>query len=329
MKFTIAPLLLSSVFASKAGKLAKFPKAKAKAAKSAYYGSLSASMSVGPEPPITVTGCGEIFTNQKVVLTDNLNCGPLVGGDPQDQEDCAVTLNGPEAEIDCDDFKLSQVATPPFYNGGPYQSGICLINGAKATNCNVKKFVDGIYVTDGGEVRSSFLTSNWFGIYAVFTEDGTLTIEDTDAKSNVNRGLGIGVFVDGVNAQLIVKGNVNINSNIIGMYSFLGANTKLDIAVLNDATLNLEQNRYGFFADFEDVDVVSGAELNVEVKENGTLESCGNIVYDIYGKVKASATATFSGTGYTCDQAKVVFIVLGGGTVGTVVLPNCQVCPSN
>jgi hypothetical protein len=58
MKFTIAPLLLSSVFASKAGKLAKFSKVKgAKAAKSkSAYGSMSASMSVGPEPPITVTG---------------------------------------------------------------------------------------------------------------------------------------------------------------------------------------------------------------------------------------------------------------------------------
>ena len=171
MKFTIAPLLLSSVFASKAGKLAKFPKAKAKAAKSAY-GSMSASMSVGPEPPIR---CGESFTDTKVVLTDNLNCGPLVEGDP----DCAVTLNGPEAEINCDDFTLSQEATPPFYFGGPYRSGICLNNGATAINCNVEQFNGGIRVTDGGEVVNSNLSPNWKGINALFTEDSTLTIEDT------------------------------------------------------------------------------------------------------------------------------------------------------
>ena len=177
MKLAIGPLLLSSVFASKAGKLAKFSKVKAKAAKSAYaYGSLSASMSVGPEPPITVTGCGEIFTNQKVVLTDNLDCGQLVG-DPQL---CAVTLDGPEAEIDCNGNTLSQVATPQeFYTDGPFGRGICLNDGATAINCTVERFDDGIRVTDGGEVRSSFLTSNNIGIFAAFTEDGTLTIENT------------------------------------------------------------------------------------------------------------------------------------------------------
>ena len=113
-----------------------------------------------------------------------------------------------------------------------------------------------------------------------------------DANSNVNFGLGIAVFVDGVNAQLIVKGNVNINSNGDGMFSFLEANTKLEINV-----------------------------------ENGsTLESCGNTQFDIYGTVDATATATFPGTGYTCDQAKVVFIGDNGGTVGTVDGPVCQPC---
>jgi hypothetical protein len=116
MKLTIATLLLSPVFASKAGKLAKFPKAKA--AKSAY-GSLSMSasmsMSFGP-PPITVTECGEIFTDTKVVLTDNLNCGSLV--DPQ--EFCAVTLDGPKAKINCNGNTLSQEASPNFYADGPF-----------------------------------------------------------------------------------------------------------------------------------------------------------------------------------------------------------------
>jgi hypothetical protein len=111
-----------------------------------------------------------------------------------------------------------------------------------------------------------------------------------DASSNGYIGLGINVD-SGVEAEFIVKGNVNINSNDgYGMYSFLGANTKLEINV-----------------------------------ENGsTLESCGNDDYDISGEVVASATATFSGDGsYTCDQAKVVF-----NGDGTVVPPNCQACPS-
>jgi hypothetical protein len=139
-----------------------------------------------------------------------------------------------------------------------------------------------------------------------------------DANSNSNYGLYINAR-NGANAELIVKGKVTLNSNgLAGMYPYLFSDSKLDIAVLNDATLNLEQNRYGFFAD-----VVSGAELNVEVKENGTFESCGNDDYDVYGTVTtASATATFSGTGYTCRSK--LFINVGG----TVVEPVCQDCPA-
>jgi hypothetical protein len=90
-------------------------------------------------------------------------------------------LDGPEAEINCNDFKLSQVASVAvFYNDGPYENGICLNNGATAINCNVEQFYGGIKVTDGdGEVRSSFLTSNTVGINAAFSRDSTLTIEDT------------------------------------------------------------------------------------------------------------------------------------------------------
>jgi hypothetical protein len=98
-----------------------------------------------------------------------------------------------------------------------------------------------------------------------------------------------GMYIDvsnGVEAELIVKGNVTLNSNNIGMYSFLRANTKLEINV-----------------------------------ENGsTLESCGNIVKDINGYV--TGAATFSGTGYTCDQNKVVFE--GDGTVDEPVCQDCS-----
>ena len=137
--------------------------------------SMSASMSVGPEPPITLTGCGESFTDQKVVLTDNLNCGVREG----DQQQCAVKLDGPEAELNCKDNTLSQEATSPFYGDGPFYDGICLRNGAKAINCNVQQFATGIDVGNGAEVVNSVLCSNYNGILADFDEDSTLTIEDT------------------------------------------------------------------------------------------------------------------------------------------------------
>jgi hypothetical protein len=121
--------------------------------------------------------CGETFTNQKVSLSNDLDCGARIG----DKENCAVTLDGPGAEIDCQGNTLSQVATPSGYTNGPFFFGICLNDGAVARNCNVEKFKNGIRVTEGGEVRSSFLTSNFSGIVAYFGEDSnsTLTIEDT------------------------------------------------------------------------------------------------------------------------------------------------------
>jgi len=112
-------------------------------------------------------------------------------------------------------------------------------------------------------------------------------------KASSNQVYGLYPYIgveSGVEAKLIVKGKVTLNSNDgYGMYPYLFSDSKLDIAVLNDATL----------------------------------ESCGNTRRDISGQVVASATATFSGDGsYTCDQAKVVF-----NGDGTVVEPVCQACP--
>src|SRR6056300_1640262 len=144
MKLTIATLLLSPVFvfASPDSKAAKLAKAKFPKMSKSYGGnsmSMSASMSFGP-PPITLTACGESFTDKKVVLTEDLDCGSRDEGVLSQL--CAVTLNGPQAEIDCNDFKLSQ-ATEEFYLPS-FIRGICLNNGAKARNCNVEQFNAGI-----------------------------------------------------------------------------------------------------------------------------------------------------------------------------------------
>jgi len=185
MKLTIATLLLSPVFvfASPDSKAAKLAKAKFPKMSKSYGGNMcmstssSMSMSFGPEPPITLTACGESFTNQKVVLTNDLDCGSRIG----DQEDCAVTLDGPFAEINCKDKTLSQaqVASSPGYAGGPFFRGICLNNGAKARNCNVQQFNVGIEVINGAEVSNSRLSPNNDGMYANFNVDSTLTIENT------------------------------------------------------------------------------------------------------------------------------------------------------
>ena len=92
---------------------------------------------------------------------------------------------------------------------------------------------------------------------------------------------------DGTNAEVNVKGIVTVNENdSYGMYT------------ASTSTSNLE----------------------VKVEKGATLETCGNKGYGIYGDVFAPATATFLGTGYTCDQ----IVFNGDGTV--VEKPDCQDC---
>ena len=107
-----------------------------------------------------------------------------------------------------------------------------------------------------------------------------------NASSNERTGLVI--RVNGVNARLIVKGKNTFNSNGVN-----GINTSLN----------------------------SNANFEINVESGSTLTTCGNTVFDIYGSVGTSSALDFSGTGYTCDQTKVVF-----GGAGTVDRPTCQAC---
>jgi hypothetical protein len=134
-----------------------------------------------------------------------------------------------------------------------------------------------------------------------------------NASNNVYSGLYVDTVANGANAELIVKKEVKINSNNYGIYSSLpNSNSNLDIVIESDATLNLDQNGYGFRAY-----VFVGAKLNVDVKENGSFESCGNPNNDIDGQVVGNLI--FSGDGYTCDQVQFA----GGGAVDE---PVCEPC---
>ena len=110
-----------------------------------------------------------------------------------------------------------------------------------------------------------------------------------NASNNQNDGLSIRVDGDGTNAEVNVKGIVTANSNgFAGMYTSQNPNANLEINVESGSTLN----------------------------------SCGNTLNDIVSDVDTSATVEFLGTGYACDQTKVVFT--GAGTVDP---PTCQACP--
>ena len=119
-----------------------------------------------------------------------------------------------------------------------------------------------------------------------------------------------------------MKGSVTLNSNGVGMYLELLDSSKLNIAVVNGASLNIDLNEApGFYAN-----VYSGAELNIDVKGGGSFKSCGDGVYDIgvndLINPPVTAKATFSGDGsYTCDNVSFP-------SNGTFVPPNCQPCPA-
>jgi hypothetical protein len=126
-----------------------------------------------PTPTTVVQQCGESFTNKKVALSADLTCPDP--GLPPGTYPCAIKLDGPEAEIDCNDNTLSQEAS-----NHPYWRGICLWNGATTRNCNVNNFWYGISVLNNAEVVKSVLSNNYGGIDAVFdVEDSKLTITDT------------------------------------------------------------------------------------------------------------------------------------------------------
>lgn len=111
---------------------------------------------------------------------------------------CAITMSGPDAEIDCRNFKVSQVSQQgaaqncdvidPSNTFNPqdpvdlvkmkqecglsYAYGICLFNGAKAKNCNVDSFAVGIYAdstnidSTSSEVTNSKVDGNRVGLFA-------------------------------------------------------------------------------------------------------------------------------------------------------------------
>ncbi len=137
-----------------------------------------------------------------------------------------------------------------------------------------------------------------------------------DSSNNSNHGL-YTLISDDVNAKLNVKGKVTFDSNEQdGINTSIYPNANLDIVVETGALLNTASNKeIGLRVSFAD----SGAEseFNVDVKEGGFFESCGNVDLDIFGNPKMA----FLGDGsYTCGP-KLFY--------GTVVEPVWQDCPSN
>ena len=140
-----------------------------------------------------IISCGATFTNDNLVLSEDLFCTDRYYDATDDelmQLNAAITLSGPKASIDCKGNTIRQVASGYFGSqclkyldptSDPfepsllrsemkpfcslyYQAGILLTDGATAVNCNVENFTDGFLVINGGEVQTSAASNNQNGV---------------------------------------------------------------------------------------------------------------------------------------------------------------------
>jgi hypothetical protein len=166
----------------------------------------AAGKSSKPPPYCDAVTCGRSYTD-KVYLNDDLLCGGDVTDDTDpslERNNCAVTLEGPDAELDCDGYTIyettssddsdsarncdetirnrngAQVKVMKQACGMYYVRGVCLKNGATLKNCGVQKFYQGVYVKNSGMIKSSTMRLNKNGVTVKDDQPGDKTeIYDT------------------------------------------------------------------------------------------------------------------------------------------------------
>ena len=134
----------------------------------------------GKEPSLLCDSpvkCGHTVTGKdKLSLLEDVVCTEP----PVNEDDCAITVSGEGAELDCNHFMISQETS------GSWKYGICVSNGAKAMNCPVQRFgagirsSAGIRIEDGGEIEDCEVMFNGYrGISVEGSQDSTTKISDT------------------------------------------------------------------------------------------------------------------------------------------------------
>mmetsp|Transcript_27283 Transcript_27283/g.39988 ORF Transcript_27283/g.39988 Transcript_27283/m.39988 type:complete len:341 (+) Transcript_27283:71-1093(+) len=286
-------------------------------------------------PPVcgsTVQCGGEAYTGE-VKLTEDLNCpsGDYASGD------CAITLNGKQAVLDCNKYMINN-------NLGASDNGICILNGATAINCHVQKFGIGIYVQNGGEVKDCEVMFNE-GNGVLIKNEASSTTKMKISNTNVhdNGDSGISFYGSGENPESsetsIEVNNVKSNHNGANGMSFAGSNVKLEVQVKDSETSNNSESGI-YISTFEaatDVELdgfisryngdqglfvsplIVGGDVKVQVKGDVNLyknENSGFLVGDVDVVVERrgalnscgnldidiNGVGTFSGNGYTCNS---------------------------
>mmetsp|Transcript_27688 Transcript_27688/g.41571 ORF Transcript_27688/g.41571 Transcript_27688/m.41571 type:complete len:448 (-) Transcript_27688:186-1529(-) len=175
----------------------------------------------GKEPSLLCDSpikCGHTVTGKdKLSLLEDVVCTDTEG--PDDEDDCAITISGEGAELDCNGFMISQETS------GSWKYGICVSDGAKAVKCPVQRFGvgyegAGIRVEDGGEVEDSEVMFNIHnGIEVGGSQGSTSTTKISDTFVHDNGYIGIWFEAgDGIERSTKVEGVRSINNVRHGMY---------------------------------------------------------------------------------------------------------------
>jgi len=354
---------------------------------------MSKSGKAAPVPPYCSSSkqtCGQtVPEGGKITLKEDLLCVEdwnSATNPVKRSKNCAITLEG-DAELDCNGYMISQDTTlgsdaavkcdPTVGNTKEqkeacqlyYYRGVCLTGAAKMKNCQVEKFLQGIYVENSGDVKDSTVSQNRSGIAV---EDGPgsstkisttivrdnaegidvdktstgnkisinqvrsnnnvglvdsngdnifrygsgmtlygeeITVKDSEASSNQR----IGIIIDGAGTTAVdLKGSIALRYNGAGGLLIDNINPDdLDGTLNVDGVVNIYENGGNGFS------LLSGTNLNVEVKKGSSLIACENGFTPKERDIRNEGGGTFSDDGFICDDTR------GSGT-----RPNCAECPA-
>ena len=149
-------------------------------------GDVAFSHNSQPPPYCDAVTCGGVYTD-KVFLNDDLLCGGDINDGTAQDLNCALTLDGHGAELDCNGYTIYETTSsddsdsarncqfPPRFIkrqagkvknecGMYYLQGVCLINGATLKNCGVQKFFYGVRVQNSATIEHSTIKLNSMGV---------------------------------------------------------------------------------------------------------------------------------------------------------------------
>mmetsp|Transcript_27693 Transcript_27693/g.41587 ORF Transcript_27693/g.41587 Transcript_27693/m.41587 type:complete len:446 (-) Transcript_27693:186-1523(-) len=193
----------------------------------------------GKEPSLLCDSpikCGHTVTGKdKLSLLEDVVCTDTEG--PDDEDDCAITISGEGAELDCNGFMISQETS------GSWKYGICVSDGAKAVKCPVQRFGvgyegAGIRVEDGGEVEDSEVMFNIHnGIEVGGSQGSTATTKISDTFIHDNGSDGIRFKGEtGSESSIQIEGVRTINNGETGMVFIVLADTTMILRVKDSET---------------------------------------------------------------------------------------------